>query len=149
MANLLFAPENLTRSGLETPEGVSLHAGWYKSAPQQSLWTAWTSLARPTPPTGQQQHQSGHLMCYEGRTSSRALDRLSTGRVGSSSHSSRSFQIRTPLTRIGARPLGPSRGGRSSSSRQATQTTASPVLVRMLDAPMARAARSAVSEPPP
>src|SRR5215203_4080979 len=45
-----------------------------KSAPQQSLWTAWTSLARPTPPTGQQQHQSGHLMCYEGRTSSRALD---------------------------------------------------------------------------
>src|SRR3954467_1644400 len=30
MANLLFAPENLTRSGLETPEGVSLHAGWYK-----------------------------------------------------------------------------------------------------------------------
>src|SRR3954447_4814911 len=28
----------------------------------------------PTPPTGQQQHQSGHLMCYEGRTSSRALD---------------------------------------------------------------------------
>src|SRR3954468_15458631 len=76
MANLLFAPENLTRSGLETPEGVSLHAGWYKSAPQQSLWTAWTSLARPTPPTGQQQHQSGHLMCYEGRTSSRALDTL-------------------------------------------------------------------------
>src|SRR3954463_6576211 len=75
MANLLFAPENLTRSGLETPEGVSLHAGWYKSAPQQSLWTAWTSLARPTPPTGQQQHQSGHLMCYEGRTSSRAIDR--------------------------------------------------------------------------
>jgi hypothetical protein len=30
MANLLFAPENLTRSGLETPEGVSLHAGWYE-----------------------------------------------------------------------------------------------------------------------
>src|SRR4051812_11835786 len=30
----------------------------------------------PTPPTGQQQHQSGHLMCYEGRTSSRALDKL-------------------------------------------------------------------------
>src|SRR3954470_23631884 len=30
MANLLFAPENLTRSGLKTPEGVSLHAGWYK-----------------------------------------------------------------------------------------------------------------------
>src|SRR3954451_25460178 len=29
MANLLFAPENLTRSGLKTPEGVSLHAGWY------------------------------------------------------------------------------------------------------------------------
>src|SRR3954467_13913038 len=81
MANLLFAPENLTRSGLETPEGVSLHAGWYKSAPQQSLWTAWTSLARPTPPTGQQQHQSGHLMCYEGRTSSRALDR-ETGVTG-------------------------------------------------------------------
>src|SRR3954468_1446102 len=27
----------------------------------------------PTPPTGHQ-HQSGHLMCYEGRTSSRALD---------------------------------------------------------------------------
>src|SRR5215217_7493846 len=27
-----------------------------KSAPQHSLWTAWTSLARPTPPTGQQQH---------------------------------------------------------------------------------------------
>src|SRR4051812_28145977 len=32
MANLLFAPENLTRSGLKTPEGVSLHAGWYKIA---------------------------------------------------------------------------------------------------------------------
>ena len=45
--------------------------------------------------------------------------------------------------------LEPLRGGRSSSSRQAAQTTASPVLVRMLDAPMARAARSAVSEPPP
>src|SRR5215211_1355805 len=28
-----------------------------KSAPQHSLWTAWTSLARPTPPTGQQQQQ--------------------------------------------------------------------------------------------
>src|SRR4051794_26752270 len=28
----------------------------------------------PTPPTGHQ-HQSGHSMCYEGRTSSRALDR--------------------------------------------------------------------------
>src|SRR4051812_4791432 len=28
----------------------------------------------PTPPTGHQ-HQSGHLMCYEGRTSSRAIDR--------------------------------------------------------------------------
>ena len=27
----------------------------------------------PTPPTGHQ-HQSGHLMCYEGRTSSRAID---------------------------------------------------------------------------
>src|SRR3954469_18059339 len=27
----------------------------------------------PTPPTGHQ-HQSGHLICYEGRTSSRALD---------------------------------------------------------------------------
>src|SRR3954453_2391731 len=27
----------------------------------------------PTPPTGHE-HQSGHLMCYEGRTSSRALD---------------------------------------------------------------------------
>src|SRR3954453_2487875 len=32
MANLLFAPENLTRSGLETPEGVSLHAGWYNAS---------------------------------------------------------------------------------------------------------------------
>src|SRR3954467_12249344 len=32
MANLLFAPENLTRSGLKTPEGVSLHAGWYNLA---------------------------------------------------------------------------------------------------------------------
>src|SRR3954452_9022966 len=31
----------------------------------------------PTPPTGHQ-HQSGHLMCYEGRTSSRALDRPRT-----------------------------------------------------------------------
>src|SRR4051794_14607408 len=31
----------------------------------------------PTPPTGHQ-HQSGHLMCYEGRTSSRALDSGST-----------------------------------------------------------------------
>src|SRR3954469_11197071 len=28
-----------------------------KSAPQQSLWTAWTSLVRPTSPTGQSQHQ--------------------------------------------------------------------------------------------
>src|SRR3954465_15252383 len=27
----------------------------------------------PTPPTGHQ-HQSGHLICYEGRTSSRAID---------------------------------------------------------------------------
>src|SRR3954471_14800106 len=27
----------------------------------------------PTPPT-EHQHQSGHLMCYEGRTSSRAID---------------------------------------------------------------------------
>src|SRR3954471_10228386 len=27
----------------------------------------------PTPPTGHQ-HQSGHVMCYEGRTSSRAID---------------------------------------------------------------------------
>src|SRR3954447_580253 len=25
-------PESLTRSGLETPEGVSLHAGWYESS---------------------------------------------------------------------------------------------------------------------
>src|SRR4051812_9787515 len=32
----------------------------------------------PTPPTGHQ-HQSGHLMCYEGRTSSRAIDRLIGG----------------------------------------------------------------------
>ncbi len=56
------------------------------------------------------------------------------------------FQIRTPQTRIGAHPLGLLRGARSSSSRQATQTTALPVLVRMLDAPMARAARRAVSE---
>src|SRR4051812_36261322 len=30
----------------------------------------------PTPPTGHE-HQSGHLMCYEGRTSSRALDSVS------------------------------------------------------------------------
>src|SRR3954462_12943015 len=27
----------------------------------------------PTPPTGHQ-HQSGHVMCYEGQTSSRAID---------------------------------------------------------------------------
>jgi hypothetical protein len=33
----------------------------------------------PTPPTDHQ-HQSGHLTCYEGRTSSRALDRA----IGSS-----------------------------------------------------------------
>src|SRR3954452_14745166 len=32
----------------------------------------------PTPPTGHQ-HQSGHLMCYEGRTSSRALDSFILG----------------------------------------------------------------------
>src|SRR4051812_20268046 len=32
----------------------------------------------PTPPTGHQ-HQSGHLMCYEGRTSSRAIDRPFNG----------------------------------------------------------------------
>src|SRR3954453_10487223 len=44
-----------------------------------------------------------------------------------------SFESPCPLTRIGVRPLGPLRGGRSSSSRQATQTTASPVLVRMLE----------------
>ena len=69
--------------------------------------------------------------------------------VVSSNHSSVLFQTRTPRTRMGARPLGPFRGGKSSSSRQATQTTASPVLVRMVDAPMARAARSAVSEAPP
>src|SRR5215213_6576068 len=29
-----------------------------KSAPQHSLWTAWTSLARPTPPTGQHQKRT-------------------------------------------------------------------------------------------
>src|SRR4051812_45128376 len=29
----------------------------------------------PTPPTGHQ-HQSGHLMCYESRTSSRAIDSM-------------------------------------------------------------------------
>src|SRR6185295_1739287 len=34
-----------------------------------------------TPPTGHQ-HQSGHLMCYEGRTSSRALDSAWGGAEG-------------------------------------------------------------------
>src|SRR5215217_2160966 len=29
-----------------------------KSAPQHSLWTAWTSLARPTPPTRQHQKRT-------------------------------------------------------------------------------------------
>jgi hypothetical protein len=80
---------------------------------------------------------------------SSAWSRLSTGRVVSSSHSSVSFQTRTPRTRISARPAGPLRGGKSSSSRQATQTTASPCRVRTVAAPIARAARSAVSEPPP
>jgi hypothetical protein len=42
---------------------------------------------------------------------SSAWSRLSTGRVVSSSHSSVSFQTRTPRTRIGARPAGPLRGG--------------------------------------
>src|SRR3954451_15896496 len=43
MANLLFAPENLTRSGLETPEGVSLHAGWYYTG-------MWGSSGEPSGP---------------------------------------------------------------------------------------------------
>jgi hypothetical protein len=60
---------------------------------------------------------------YQAMISS-AWSRVSTGRVVSSSHSKVPFQTRTPDTRIGARPAGPLRGGRSSSSRQATQTTA-------------------------
>src|SRR3954449_1446003 len=51
MANLLFAPENLTRSGLKTPEGVSLHAGWYnkpkrhKGRPTASGLWSWLALS--------------------------------------------------------------------------------------------------------
>ena len=47
-----------------------------------------------------------------------------------------SFQTRTPDTRIGARPAGPLRGGRSSNSRQATQMTASPCRVATVAAPI-------------
>src|SRR3954469_11104610 len=41
----------------------------------------------PTPPTGHQ-HQSGHLMCYEGRTSSRALDTVQSADVDAPAWSS-------------------------------------------------------------
>src|SRR4051812_18829663 len=61
----------------------------------------------PTPPTGHQ-HQSGHVMCYETRTSSRALDNCvcdglhSMGR-GSTISIEATFQIQPAYVAAGGR----------------------------------------------
>src|SRR4051794_34759961 len=49
MANLLFAPENLTRSGLETPEGVSLQPAFTRVGISSRLWRPWESRLIPIP----------------------------------------------------------------------------------------------------
>src|SRR3954462_1938225 len=59
MANLLFAPENLTRSGLKTPEGVSLHAGWYNLVHERLLeWALTPPLWHADAAGGRPHHQA-------------------------------------------------------------------------------------------
>ena len=64
----------------------------------------------------QQNSSTVQRRAYQAIISS-AWSRLSIDRVVSSSHSKVSFQTSTPHTRIGARPAGPLRGGRSSNAR--------------------------------
>src|SRR3954470_22322758 len=58
-------------AGCPDPSGPNRCVSPLRSKPMDGV----DEPCSPTPPTGHQ-HQSGHLMCYEGRTSSRALDRL-------------------------------------------------------------------------